>query len=216
MAEQIKALLAEDDDLHREIIAELMQDAGMDVVLACDGAETVRMMESERYDVVVSDLVMPGKNGIEVLRTAKAMNPGTHVVIITGFGSMETLVEAIQAGAYDYITKPFKLEELRLLLKNVKERIALERSNQSLIQSLMHAENRNKDLEARQAALEEEMESIRNHAQEQENILSGLLRQFPFLTGSAPSASPKDLSEEENRRSQRNTPETEKKLITRA
>jgi DNA-binding NtrC family response regulator len=79
---------------------------------------------------------MPGANGIEVMRKAKEANPDVQVIIITGYASLETAIEAIKEGAYDYITRPFKLDEMKVVVENACEKIRLMKENQRLIQNL--------------------------------------------------------------------------------
>ena len=110
MTEFIKAMVADDDQTHREIFADLMKESGMEVDVVEDGAKAVDLIEADTYDLILTDLMMPGKDGIEVLRVARMKNEDTLVIIITGFGTLETAIEAIRNGAHDYITKPFKLE----------------------------------------------------------------------------------------------------------
>ena len=128
----IKALVADDDQTHREIFTDLMVEEGMEVDVVEDGEQAISNIQQRAYDVILTDLMMPGKDGITVLRAARSKNKDTLVIIITGFGTLETAIEAIRSGAHDYITKPFKLEELQLVLKNVKEKIILVRSNREL------------------------------------------------------------------------------------
>lgn len=217
MSSEIKALLAEDDELHREIIAELMQNAGMNVDVAGDGAKTIEMIQENDYDVVISDLVMPNKNGIDVLRAAKSKNEDILVVIVTGFGSMETLVEAIREGAYDYLTKPFKLDELRLLLRNVLDKIKIERTNRGLSVELDRSREQVDTLSREKERLRVELEETRAKMIEHESNLSSLLNQFPFLMGGTTPRELRSPGEEESKTGSASTAtKGEKKLITKA
>ena len=217
MGSEIKALLAEDDELHREIIAELMQNAGMSVDVAGDGAKTIEMIQENDYDVVISDLVMPNKNGIDVLRAAKSKRADILVVIVTGFGSMETLIEAIREGAYDYLTKPFKLDELRLLLRNVLEKIKLERANRRLVGELDRSLAQVATLDSEKERLRVELEETRSKMHEHENNMSALFSQFPFLVGATTPRELKSPGDEESKTGSGSAASKgEKKLITKA
>ncbi|MBI4774892.1 MAG: response regulator [Deltaproteobacteria bacterium] len=216
MSSEIKALLAEDDELHREIIAELMQNAGMNVDVAGDGAKTIEMIQENDYDVVISDLVMPNKNGMDVLRAAKSKSGDILVVIVTGFGSMETLIEAIREGAYDYLTKPFKLDELRLLLRNVMEKIKIERANRKLAVELDRSREQVDTLSREKERLRVELEETRAKMLEHEGNLGSLLSQFPFLVGATTPRELRSPGEEESKTGSGSTAtKGEKKLITK-
>ena len=175
----------------------------MSVDVCGDGSEAIRMILENDYDVIVTDLLIPHRNGMDLLRAAKIKRPDVLVVIIAGFGSMETLVEAIRMGAYDYLTKPFKLEELRLLLKNVREKIQLQRANKQLQSELSEARKRTDELEKGNEELRLELEETRTKLLEHEENLSALFQQFPFLVGpsapccpgSLPKRSPKSSAE---------------------
>jgi two-component system response regulator HydG len=100
---------------------------------ACDSAEqALRLLESQNVDVVLLDLKLPGSGGIETLRQIKSRRPDVEVVMVTGNGTVETAVQAMKAGAYDFVSKPFSLEELRLLLERVAAHLKLKTENRML------------------------------------------------------------------------------------
>jgi two-component system response regulator AtoC len=109
-----KILVAEDEPTLREGIVTAFRDRGWQVNAAADGAEALSQMEGEIFDVVVTDYKMPEKNGMEVLQRCKQINDGTAVLIMTAYGTVEMAVEAMKQGAFDYVLKPFPLEELEL------------------------------------------------------------------------------------------------------
>ncbi len=117
MTQRRRILVVEDDIEMRAWLDEELRELGYDVLTAPDGAEALRLLARERADVVVSDLMMPGLKGTEVLAEVRARHPGLPVVIITAFGSIESAVEAMQAGAFHYVAKPFRLEQLRAALE---------------------------------------------------------------------------------------------------
>jgi DNA-binding NtrC family response regulator len=110
----MKLLIAEDNDTLRTGISMLFRGQGHEVAEARDGAEALTSIRNEFYNVVITDVEMPGVTGMEVLRTALEVNKSTVVVIITAYGSVDAAVEAMRAGAADYIQKPFNLSELEL------------------------------------------------------------------------------------------------------
>ena len=109
-----KILVVEDEPTLREGIVTAFGDRGWQVSAAADGADAISQLEGEIFDVVVTDFKMPEKNGMDVLRQCKKVNEGTAVLVMTAYGTVEMAVEAMKAGAYDYVLKPFPLEELEL------------------------------------------------------------------------------------------------------
>lgn len=100
---------------------------------ACDSPEqALRVMESQNIDVVLFDLKLPGGGGIETLRQIKRRRPDVEVIVVAGHGTVESAVQAMKAGAYDYVTKPFSLEELKLLLERVAAHLKLKTENRML------------------------------------------------------------------------------------
>ncbi len=98
-----------------------------EVIEAADGAEAVRRLSEERFDVVVSDVRMPGADGLEVMRVAKSADPALEVILMTAYASVQSAVEAIRAGAFDYLPKPFEPDEAVLRVERAAERKALRR-----------------------------------------------------------------------------------------
>ncbi len=117
-----RILVVDDDDLSRSYLSEALQRNGYFVDNASDGQEAVSMTDKQCYDMVFLDMRMPMMNGLKVLERVKKTSKETIVVMMTAYGSIESAVEAMQKGAYDYIIKPFSLENIELLLKRVQER----------------------------------------------------------------------------------------------
>jgi DNA-binding NtrC family response regulator len=101
-----KILIAEDDEIVQDVIVKFLEDEGYRVVLANDGLEALKILRRDDIRLVLSDLRMPGADGMEVLRTAMQINPRIAVVILTAYGTLDTALEAMKEGAYDYIVKP--------------------------------------------------------------------------------------------------------------
>ncbi len=127
-----KILVAEDEEITLNNILDTLQEAGYEASGTKDGYEALQRMEKEYFDVLITDIKMPGRNGIELLSTVKEQNLETEVIIITGFGSIGSAVEAMRKGAYDYITKPFDLDELTLRVKKIHEQKILIKENIAL------------------------------------------------------------------------------------
>ena len=137
--ETIRMLIAEDDDSLREIIQDFLQAPQRTIVSFKNGKEAILTLETSEIDLVISDLMMPGADGMEVLKEAKTKNPDCVVILITGYASLDSALQAIRGGAYDYIRKPFKLDELEIVVKNACEKILLVRENKGLLRRLKEA-----------------------------------------------------------------------------
>ncbi|MDD3249153.1 MAG: sigma-54 dependent transcriptional regulator [Smithellaceae bacterium] len=133
---KLHILIVEDGRSQREMLRDFLISEGHRVMEAENGEEAVTMVASHHYDLILLDYKMPGMDGLAVLKEVKRINHEIDVVIITAYGTIETAVEAIKAGAVDYITKPIELEELLILVDRVTERRGLIRENDLLKQEL--------------------------------------------------------------------------------
>ena len=131
-----RILVVDDDESLRWVTQVHLQQAGYEVASAACGEAGVALLRENPADLVVTDLRMPGMSGLELLRRVRAEFPETIVVLVTAFGSVETAVEAMKAGAYDYITKPVNPEELKLVVGRALEHVALREEVRSLRSSL--------------------------------------------------------------------------------
>jgi two-component system response regulator HydG len=129
-------LVADDDPGLRESLQRTLTRAGYQVVLATDGRAALERLRGGGMDLVLTDLKMPGLTGIEVLRAAKAIAPDVDVILLTAFGTVEEAVSAMKDGAYDFITKPFRGEQLLKLVAKALERRALIEQNRALQRQL--------------------------------------------------------------------------------
>src|ERR671912_1742410 len=116
-----RILIADDHDALRRGLVRALTDAGHDVDEAANGNAALERMHESHYDVVLSDLKMGGSSGIDVLKTAKALHPNTAVILMTAFGSVSTAVEAMKFGAFDYVQKPFEIEEMEVKIDKAIE-----------------------------------------------------------------------------------------------
>ncbi len=112
-----KILIVDDEQSMREVLGILLEKEGHDVTACAGGVAALKTLQKAVFDMVITDLKMPEVGGIEVLRSAKSVNPETVVLVITAFGTAESAVEAMKLGAYDYINKPFKVDDVRHLVK---------------------------------------------------------------------------------------------------
>jgi DNA-binding NtrC family response regulator len=122
-----RLLVVEDDEAMRDLLVEELSEAGFEVVAARSGREGIDRVRRDRYDLVITDLRMPDLDGFDLIRDVKATPHSPHIVMITAFGSIETAIRAVKLGAYDYITKPFEIEELVLVANKALEERSLRR-----------------------------------------------------------------------------------------
>lgn len=139
-----KILIIDDDTSLRRVLEYNLQEEGYEVFAAAGGEEGLFLFDGQQPDLVVTDLKMPGISGFQVLAAVKERSAQTPVLVITAFGAVETAVEAMKLGAYDYITKPFNRDELRLAVKKALEMRGLTEENRRLKEELTdRAEFRN-------------------------------------------------------------------------
>jgi len=137
----LKVLVVDDDRGILSVLESLLLEEGHRVTPCHDGLDAIKKCQEEKFDLILSDLMMPGAGGMEVLTECRKIYPDTLVILITGFASLETAVNAIRKGAYDYITKPFKLDEIKIIVNNAGEKIRLLRENKRLFKELQEAYN---------------------------------------------------------------------------
>jgi DNA-binding NtrC family response regulator len=114
-------LVVEDKESMAQMLRETLEAEGFSIVTARDGQEGIRQIKEKRFDLVLTDLKLPKKDGIEVLKTSIAENPLAPVIVMTAFGTIETAVTAMKEGAFDFITKPFDTDHLLLLMNRALE-----------------------------------------------------------------------------------------------
>jgi len=117
----VRLLVVDDDRVFREELAELLQDDGHSVVVEASVPKAVERLSADEFDVVLTDLKMPRHSGLELLREVRARWPRTFVVVVTGFATVDTALDAMKQGAFDYVRKPFRLEQVRETLRLVAQ-----------------------------------------------------------------------------------------------
>lgn len=132
----LKLLIIDDEPSHAEAVAESLERVGYECVIATSSAEGVRHIERTEPNVILTDLRMDGMTGLDILRKAKQELDDVEVVVITGHGDVQTAVEAMKAGAANYLQKPVNLAELRAMVDRAAERFRLHRANKELQQQL--------------------------------------------------------------------------------
>lgn len=114
----LKVLMVDDEVVFCENMAKLLNTRGYRARAVNEGEEAIRVLKKEVYDVVVLDLKMPGMNGIDVLKKINELDVPSQVIMLTGHGAMDTAMEAVKLGAYDYIPKPCEVDELSEMINN--------------------------------------------------------------------------------------------------
>ena len=136
-ATQANILVVDDDAATRDLLHEVLTDAGHRVVTSASGEDALEIGRRESFEVIISDMRLgPHLSGLDVLRAYKSVQPESEVILITAFGSMETAIEAVKAGAFDYLSKPFKLEEVLLVVGRALENRSLVAENRNLKRQL--------------------------------------------------------------------------------
>ena len=136
MENKISLLIVDDDSTHRTMLRTLVGGWGYDVVEADDGSTAIEEVQKRPFDLVLMDVRMLKVSGLEALERIKAFNPAIPVTIMTAYSSVETAIEALKKGAYDYLTKPLDFDKLRLTLERAMEHIRLKEENLILKESL--------------------------------------------------------------------------------
>jgi len=136
MKKKVKILIVDDEAIVRESLRDWMSDVGHQVLTAENGHQALEIIEKEKPGIAIVDLIMPGMDGIELLKRAKEIYPHIEVIIITAYGSIPTAINAMREGAYDYIEKPFCPERAELLVNKLVEHQRLVEENISLHQKL--------------------------------------------------------------------------------
>jgi len=155
---EISILVVDDEDSIRAVLKNVLEDDGYEVTEADSGEAALRLFKERIYDLVITDIVMSGMNGIELLEKVKQLYPETQVIIITSHASLDTAVQALRCGAYDYLFKPFEdINLITAVTKRAIENIRLTYENRRLLTKL---KGKNMELERRVAERTAELENI--------------------------------------------------------
>jgi len=127
-----KILVVDDEPLIRDLLRDILKEEGYEVSIAKEGLSALKKIKKEEVDLVITDVKMPGLDGIKLLKEIKKVSPSTLVIVITAYGTIENAVEAMKEGAYDYITKPITPEQLKLVLQKISQHKNLLRENRYL------------------------------------------------------------------------------------
>jgi len=131
-----RVLIADDEESIRHVLTELLEERGYEVRAVIDGEEAMRELSARDYDALVTDVRMPKMNGLDLVRAAQTASPETTIIVMSAYGSHDLAIEAMKAGAYDYLGKPFRPDEVLLVLRKAEERERLRRENLRLRQEV--------------------------------------------------------------------------------
>jgi two-component system response regulator HydG len=131
-ANLLNLVIVDDERAVRDVCREVAQTLGFTVMVAESAEHTYRLIESQTIDVVLLDLKLPGAGGLEALHRIKQTRPDAEVIVVTGYATVQSAVQAMKNGAYDYVTKPFTIDELKLLLDRVGNHLKLKTENRML------------------------------------------------------------------------------------
>lgn len=139
MPQPVKILVADDEEKIGELLSDFLSEDGYEVQSFCYSLDALRALKSARYDLLLTDLKMPVMNGLELAIRARRIDPELVVVVVTGYASVDSVVEALRAGVDDYITKPFEIDDLRQVIQRALTARNIRRENQLLLEQLKHA-----------------------------------------------------------------------------
>src|SRR5246127_18461 len=132
----LNLLIVDDERSIREACREVAQSLGFSAFIADSAEHAYRLLDAQSFDAVLLDLRLPGANGLEALRQIKAQRPEALVIVVTGYGTVQSAVQAMKHGAYEYVTKPFSVDELKILLERVSNHLKLKTENRMLREKL--------------------------------------------------------------------------------
>jgi two-component system response regulator PilR (NtrC family) len=165
-----KILVVDDEQSLREVLSIMLKRAGYSVTIATDGEEAIDFVHKEIFDLVITDLRMPKIDGMEVLKAVKSASPETVVLIITAFATADSAVEAMKQGAYDYLTKPFQVDEVQLIIRNALEKRRLTTENM-LLKREMASQSSFAQLVGQSEAMQKVFDVVRKVADSKSNVL---------------------------------------------
>lgn len=132
-------MVVDDEEGIRDVLKEFLEKKGYYVETIGDSRQVIDRVKSKQFDIILVDLKMPDISGLDLLKAIRQFDADIAVIIMTGYASLETAIQAIREGAYDYITKPFRLEEIYITIKNACEKIFLKQQHRTFIDELRQA-----------------------------------------------------------------------------
>lgn len=165
-----KILVVDDEKSLREVMSIMLKRAGYEVTEASDGEQAIGQVHKEIYDLVITDLRMPKADGMDVLKAVKSSSPDTVVLVVTAFGTADSAVEAMKQGAYDYLTKPFQVDEVQLIIRNALEKRRLSTENM-LLKREIASQSSFAQIVGQSEAMQKVFDVVRKVADSKSNVL---------------------------------------------
>lgn len=165
-----RILVVEDEKSMRDVLKILLEEEGYEVSTASDGVEGMETIRDNIFDLVITDIKMPGADGFAVLKLVKEAYPETIVIMVTAFGTAESAIDAMKQGAYDYINKPFKIDEIRLIVKKAFEKKKL-REELSLLREKFQSSFRLENIIGKSARMQDLFKLIPRVARSNSTVL---------------------------------------------
>ncbi len=170
MPKKISILIVDDESSVRDSLLNWFIEDGFHVAVAEDAKTALMMLESESFDIVLSDIKMPGMDGLQMLSRIKAIRKDTIVIMMTAFATVETAVQALKDGAFDYVTKPFDPDDLSHLIRNATKQISLMEENEILKEKVVSLENV-EDIIGESVAIQNVLREIESVAQSNASVI---------------------------------------------
>jgi DNA-binding NtrC family response regulator len=170
MDRKISILIVDDEESVRDSLYNWFIEDGYRVESAENAKKALSMLENESYDIILADIKMPGMDGLEMLRRIKLLKSDAIVIVMTAFATVDTAVQALKDGAFDYVTKPFDPDDLSHLIRNASKQIILSEENENLKQKVVSLENV-EDLIGRSDAIKKVLRDIESVAQSNSSVV---------------------------------------------
>ena len=170
MAKKISILIVDDEESVRDSLYNWFIEDGYHVECAENAKKALSMLENEGFDIILADIKMPGMDGLEMLRRIKLLKSDSIVIVMTAFATVDTAVQALKDGAFDYVTKPFDPDDLSHLIRNASKQIVLSEENENLKQKVVSLENV-EDLIGKSEAIKKVLKDIESVAQSNSSVV---------------------------------------------
>ena len=170
MAKKISILIVDDEESVRDSLYNWFIEDGYRVECAQDAKKALSMLESDVFDIILADIKMPGMDGLEMLKRIKSLRKDSIVIIMTAFATVDTAVQALKDGAFDYVTKPFDPDDLSHLIRNASKQISLLEENEILKEKVVSLENI-EDLIGNSEAMQIVLREIESVAQSNASVI---------------------------------------------
>ena len=170
MTPRARILVVDDERSMQEFLEIFLRGEGYEVTTAGDVAAARALIESDEFDVVITDIQMPGGSGLDLLHAARDASPDAMVIMITAYASTETAIAAMKDGAYDYLTKPFRVDEIRLVVEKALEKKSLSRENRRL-RTELRSRSRSRRVIGNSAAMQRVFDLVSQVADSRANVL---------------------------------------------